>query len=206
MLKKNIKTNNQGRYFAAFFIIGALIVGGFLFWNTAGNRSNNSPEMANGWQKCTHSSQKCQQLVIQHLEAAKKSIRLQAHRFNDPDIGKALIQAHHRHVHIEVIVDDSNLKTKNPLLKDLITNKICLRIEKIEEKNHTKIIIVDDHTLITHSPDYQQKSKNPEAENIFISHDPLIVTKYMKEWQQNWDSGINPFQVGCRVKLTPLKG
>lgn len=206
MLKKNITRNDPRRYGVAFIMIGALIGGGCLFWNMAGRHSNKGSEMTQGWQKCTQSLQECQQLVIQHLEAAKESIRFQAHSFSDPDIGNALIQAHHRHVHIEVIVDDSNLKTKNPLLKDLITNKICLRIEKIEETNHTKIIIIDDHTLITHSPDYSQKSKSAGAENIFISHDPLMATKYMNEWQQNWDSGINPFQVGCRVKLTPLKG
>ena len=52
----------------------------------------------------------CTEAVVAEIQQAKQSIFVQAYSFTSTPIAEALVEAHKRGVHIEVILDVSNRK------------------------------------------------------------------------------------------------
>lgn len=157
------------------------------------------------WQSCFTPNKKCQQLIIETIDQAKESINLQGYSFSDPEIVDALIKAHQRNVHVQVILDNFNLKSKKTLLQKLIAEHICVRIDKPEGVAHNKIVIIDDRILITGSYNFSTSAYERNTENVLVIHDHTLAGEYLHNWQKRWEISTNPSQMGCRVKLPSSK-
>ncbi len=157
------------------------------------------------WQSCFTPNRQCQKLIIETINQAKESINLQGYSFSDPEIVDALIKAHQRNVHVEVILDKFNLKSKKTLLKKLINERICVRIDKPEGVAHNKVVIIDDRILITGSYNFSTSSYEHNTENLLVIHDQTLAHEYLLNWQKRWNISTNPSQMGCRVKLPSSK-
>lgn len=157
------------------------------------------------WQSCFTPNRRCQQLIIETINQSKESINLQGYSFSDPEIVDALIRAHQRNVHVEVILDKFNLKSKKTLLKKLIDERICVRIDKPEGVAHNKVVIIDDHILITGSYNFSTSSYEHNTENVLVIHDHTLAQEYLLNWHKRWNISTNPSKMGCRVKLPSSK-
>ncbi|WP_084756333.1 phospholipase D-like domain-containing protein [Candidatus Paracaedibacter symbiosus] len=97
------------------------------------------------------------------MNEAKESIRLQAFSFTGTDIVDALIKAHQRNVDVKVILDHSNFKANNPLLKQFIDEKIDVRIDKPHGIAHSNCNL--SNTVTNFKPLYkQEKGKKDEPQ------------------------------------------
>jgi phospholipase D len=106
---------------------------------------------------------------------------------------------------VEVILDKFNLKSKKTLLKKLISERICVRIDKPKGVAHNKVVIIDDRILITGSYNFSTSSYERNTENVLVIHDHTLAHEYLLNWQKRWDISTNPSQMGCRVKLPSAK-
>jgi phosphatidylserine/phosphatidylglycerophosphate/cardiolipin synthase-like enzyme len=59
--------------------------------------------------------------IVKEIGKAKSEILVQAYSFTSRDIAKALVDAHKRGVHTEIILDKSNMSRNILLLTSLIT-------------------------------------------------------------------------------------
>jgi phosphatidylserine/phosphatidylglycerophosphate/cardiolipin synthase-like enzyme len=168
-------------------IICSLILGVSYFGVEVYQHHNSYHEVNGIWRTCFTPNQKCQQLIIQNINEAKESIRLQGYSFTDMAIADALVKAHQRNVDVKVILDHSNLKTANLLLQELIKKQIRVKIDKPQGIAHNKILIVDNRIVLTGSYNFSTAAYKRNTENLLIIHDPKVAGEYLTNWQTRWD-------------------
>ena len=173
-------------------IICSLIIGASYFGVEIYEHHNSYHDVEGIWRACFTPNRRCQQLIIQNINEAKKSVHLQAYSFTDSDIANALVKAHERNVDVKVILDHSNFKASNPLLKELLDNKIDVRIDKPNGIAHSKVCIADRRIVLTGSYNYSEAAYKRNAENILIVHDKAVAEEYLANWQNRWDHSLKP--------------
>ncbi len=128
----------------------------------------------------------CAEAIIAELNAAKKSIHMQAYFFSSPKIAKAVAEAHLRKVEVSVIVDKS-VETANYSSADYLANAgVPTFVDKEHAIAHNKIILIDGQIIITGSFNFTASADTDNAENLLIlNNKPKIYAAYEKNFQDH---------------------
>lgn len=122
--------------------------------------------------------------LVNAINAASKSIYVQAYSFTSAPIGLALVNAHNRGVHVEVILDKSDVTGKGTVLPMLRGHGIPTFIDDRHAIAHNKIMIIDQVTVFTGSFNFTNAAEHSNAENSIRLTDAKIAATY----QQNWNA------------------
>lgn len=122
--------------------------------------------------------------IVNAINGASKSIYVQAYSFTSAPIGMALVNAHNRGVHVEVILDKSDVTGKGSVLPMLKGHGIPTFIDDKHAIAHNKIIIIDQVTVFTGSFNFTNAAEHSNAENSIRLTDAKIAAVY----QQNWNA------------------
>jgi len=141
-----------------------------------------------------------QQLLLYLIKEEKKSIRLAAYSFTDADVAQALIDAMHRGVSIELIVDPGCILDKFGKVRDLREKGITIFIydpnHNKKNKNsfitsimHNKFILFErnllDKTLIwTGSFNFTKSAHLRNQENVIVFEDDQMMVKYAQQFDR----------------------
>lgn len=125
----------------------------------------------------------CENLVVETIAAAEKSIKVQAYSFTSLPITTALIQAHKRGVSVQVICDKSQIKARHSKIRQLQQAKIPVYIDKVSGLSHNKVMIFDDQSAITGSYNWSHAANVRNAENLLLIHSPALANKYNENWR-----------------------
>ncbi len=132
--------------------------------------------------------------LVQLINSARKSVEVQAYSFTSKPIIKALIQAKERGVDVEIILDRSNVERKNyrthtyrrlisPGLDAVYTAGIPTYIDDRYLIAHNKVMVIDDHIIITGSFNFSYAAAHFNAENMLvIKNIPALVSRYQKNF------------------------
>ena len=135
----------------------------------------------------------CTRAIVEALDSAKESVRVQAYSFTSAAIAKALIEAHKRGVKIEVILDKSN-RTKNYSAADFLLHAgIPTFIDARHAIAHNKIILIDGRIVITGSFNFTQAAESRNAENLLIIDSPDLAAFYNRNWEEHRGHSV-PYQ------------
>ncbi|WP_232224377.1 phospholipase D family protein [Candidatus Paracaedibacter symbiosus] len=173
-------------------IICSLIFGASYFGAEVYQHHNSYHDIDGIWKACFTPNKRCQQLIIQNINEAQESIHLMAYSFTDTDIADALVEARQRNVDVKVILDHSNLKANNPLLKELVEKKIDVRIDKPQGLAHSKVCVTDGRIVLTGSYNFSAAAFKKNAENLLVIHDKTVAEQYIANWQNRWDRSLKP--------------
>jgi phosphatidylserine/phosphatidylglycerophosphate/cardiolipin synthase-like enzyme len=125
----------------------------------------------------------CTEAVVAEIEAARSSILVQAYSFTSAPIAKAIVDAHKRGVHVEVILDRSH-KTAVYSSADFLQHAgIPVSIDSEHAIAHNKIMIIDGQTVITGSFNFTKQAEKNNAENLLVIRDQAIAQKYTTNWK-----------------------
>lgn len=137
--------------------------------------------------------------LIALMAAEKKSIKVAMHSLTHLGIAKALEQARHRGVSIEVLVDPSCIKTRSSLQR-LIQSKVpifvwdrylCLGKGKEKRRMHDTFCIFGNHTVWTGSFDF---TNNGNQENAVSIQSEEVAAKYLAQFSQMKLYESRPYQ------------
>lgn len=135
---------------------------------------------------CFTPNNKCQSHIIDHINDAKKSIKLQAYSFTDPMIANALVEAHKRGVDVRLILDKSNVND-NRSSKDIVMSAgVPVRFDYPTGIAHNKVMIIDEENLITGSYNFSQNAYKNNTENLLILVDHDLCKSYIDNWNIRW--------------------
>lgn len=139
-----------------------------------------------------------QQLLLYLISEEKKSIKLTAYSFTDGDVAQALVDAMHRGVAIEIIVDPACILDRFGKAKDLQEHKIDVYIynpnHAKENKNrliasimHNKFIVFENNILNrsliwTGSYNFTKSAHQRNQENVIVLDDELVIAKYGQQF------------------------
>lgn len=119
------------------------------------------------------------------LNAAKKTIHVQAYSFTSAPIAKALVDAHKRGVSVQVILDKSQ-RTANYSSADFLARAgVAVSIDAKHAIAHNKIMIVDGATVITGSFNFSKAAEESNAENLIVIEGAELAGRYLENWNEH---------------------
>ena len=128
-------------------------------------------------------------LIIRTIGEAKKTIKVQAYSFTNADIAKALLDAHKRGVNVRVVLDKSQETEKYTSATFLANAGVPVRIDDDFAIAHSKIMILDEETVITGSFNFTKAAEERNAENVLVIRGNKELAKlYLQNWQWRWDA------------------
>ncbi len=125
----------------------------------------------------------CTDAIVKTIDAAQKSLLVQAYFFTSSPIAKALVEAKKRGLDVRVILDKSQIAGGYSSAETLAQGGVPTWIDSQHAVAHNKVIIVDGTTVITGSFNFTSGAEKNNAENLLILHDNKpLADKYTANW------------------------
>jgi phosphatidylserine/phosphatidylglycerophosphate/cardiolipin synthase-like enzyme len=125
----------------------------------------------------------CTEAVVKEIDAAKKTILVQAYSFTSAPIAKALVDAHNRGVDIRVILDRSQRTEKYSSADFVLHAGIPIWIDAKHAIAHNKVMVIDGETVITGSFNFTTAAEQHNAENLLVIRSPELAKTYSDNWR-----------------------
>lgn len=126
----------------------------------------------------------CTEAIVTALNRATNNILVQAYSFTSAPIAKSLVDAHRRGVEVSVILDKSQRSEKYSSATFLLNSGIRTLIDDKHAIAHNKIMLIDNHKLITGSFNFTKAAEQSNAENLLIiDRDAALAQKYRDNWK-----------------------
>ena len=172
-------------FFFKTFILLFLIVGLTTFLiipvsNAADLTLNNTPT-----QVCFSPNGGCTRAIVDQIDNAISEILIQAYSFTSAPIAKALVNAHKKGVHVEIILDKSNKSEKYSAGDFTAHMGVATYIDSKHAIAHNKIIIIDRETVITGSFNFTKAAEEKNAENLLIIKSKELAKTYIDNWNKH---------------------
>jgi phosphatidylserine/phosphatidylglycerophosphate/cardiolipin synthase-like enzyme len=125
----------------------------------------------------------CSEAVVRQLALARREILVMAYSFTSKPIAQALIDAKHRGVHVEILLDRSNEQETYSELAPFIEQGLAPLIDAHHAIAHNKVMIIDHRTLLTGSFNFTHQAEAENAENLLvIKGHPQLVNVYRENF------------------------
>ena len=129
----------------------------------------------------------CTEAIVREIEAAQSGILIQAYSFTSAPIAKAIVEAHKRGIHVEIILDRSH-KTAAYSSADFLHHAgIPVLIDCEHTIAHNKIMIIDGQVVITGSFNFTKQAEQSNAENMLVIRDKILADEYTANWKLHAD-------------------
>jgi phospholipase D len=127
---------------------------------------------------------KCTAFTVEAIQAAKRSILVQAYSFTCPIIVGALINAQKRGVAVKILVDRSQLTARGSKVALVLAAGIPTAVDKAIGIAHNKVMIIDDEYVLTGSFNWTTAAEKRNAENLLLIKDQHINKVYRANWEK----------------------
>lgn len=128
----------------------------------------------------------CESRIVAAIAEAKKTIRIQMYIFTSKRIGDAVAKAAKRGVNVELILDKSQEKMTYGLWRVLRRDGVKVYFDADHDTANNKIVILDNHTVITGSYNFTKAAEEKNAENILIIRNGTdLVTAYLENFKEH---------------------
>ncbi len=144
-------------------------------------------------QVCFTPGQNCTGEIVATIGSARKEVMVEAFNFTSRPIIKALAQAEHRGVRIDLILAPKHEKPSYAA-RQLIAAGIRPLVDDKVKTAHNKVMIIDGTTVITGSFNFTTSAQEANAENLLIIRDPAIAGQYMANFRRR-AAASRPFAV-----------
>ena len=127
----------------------------------------------------------CTEAIVNQIDNAKSEILIQAYSFTSTPIAKALVNAHKRGIHVEIILDKSNKSEKYSAGDFTAHMGVTTYIDSRHAIAHNKIMIIDKETVITGSFNFTKAAEEKNAENLLIIRNKKLAEIYIDNWNKH---------------------
>ena len=127
----------------------------------------------------------CTQAIVRELKAARQSILVQAYSFTSAPIAAALVEAARRGVLIEVVLDKSNRTGKYSSADFVAHAGIPTWLDERHAIAHSKVMVIDEATVITGSFNFTKAAEESNAENILVLRSPDLAARYTQQFLEH---------------------
>jgi phosphatidylserine/phosphatidylglycerophosphate/cardiolipin synthase-like enzyme len=133
----------------------------------------------------------CTQAIVDQLNGAKKQVLVQAYSFTSTPIAQALVDAKHRGVDVQIILDTSQRTERYSSASFLANEGVPTFIDPNHKIAHNKVIVIDGKTLITGSFNFTKSAEEGNAENLLvINNAPELGQRYKQNWSEHLKHSI----------------
>ncbi|WP_188080153.1 phospholipase D family protein [Neorhizobium sp. P12A] len=131
---------------------------------------------------CFTPAQQCEPKIVEAIDGAHDTIKVQAYGFTSQPIIHALQRAAQRGVEVLAILDKTNEKRYSGATL-LEAYGIPVWIDYEPAIAHNKVIIVDGHLTIGGSFNYSANAEKRNAENVTFTESKPIAARFIENWK-----------------------
>lgn len=149
-----------------------------------------------------------ERLLIERIEAARRTIYIQAYVLTSRTLAEHLMAAARRGVKIEIVADrDKTLNDQFSQLPKLAAAGIGLWLDGHYAAAHNKIMLLDPESthpvVITGSYNFSYAARARNAENLLVlSGHPALTQAYLRNWQRHRAQSV-AFAEAVRESMRP---
>lgn len=130
------------------------------------------------------------QAIVKAIDDSSSEVLVQAYGFTHNAIAQAIIRAHQRGVKVSVLLDQKSDHT-NRYVVDLFNNaQVSMRQDGKHAIAHNKVMVIDEHIVITGSFNFTNSAETRNAENFLILKSSTLAARYKEEWHKHWAHGV----------------
>jgi phosphatidylserine/phosphatidylglycerophosphate/cardiolipin synthase-like enzyme len=134
--------------------------------------------------------------IVQRLKAAKTNIRFMAFSYTADDVASTMIAQKQAGVVVQGVFEKQNASGSGADFNRLKQGGV----DVLEDGNcyilHHKVIIIDEHIVITGSYNFTGSAERDNDENLVIVDDPRLARAYLDEFEQVYAQAQTPTR--CR--------
>ena len=137
--------------------------------------------------------------MIPIVSSAKSNIRFMAFSFTDFPLAKAMIDRAAAGVDTAGIYEKTGSETEGSEMKTFYCAHVPVRQDGNPRFLHDKIIILDNHIVISGSFNFSSNATENNDENVIIIDSPEIARLYMQEFDRLWSiaKDLDPAKFPC---------
>jgi phosphatidylserine/phosphatidylglycerophosphate/cardiolipin synthase-like enzyme len=128
----------------------------------------------------------CRNVIIRHLNNAKKRVDICVFTITDDDIANAIADAHQRGVQVRIISDNGKAYDPGSDVYALQQKGIALVLDCTPAHMHHKFALFDNEWLINGSYNWTRSASNENEENIVLSNDPTLLNDFGELFNNLW--------------------
>ena len=137
--------------------------------------------------------------MIPFVSSAQSNIRFMAFSFTDFDLAKAMIDRAAAGVDTVGIYEKTGSETEGSEMKTFYCANVPVRQDGNPRFLHDKIIVIDNHIVISGSFNFSSNATQNNDENVIIIDSPEIASLYMREFDRLWSiaTDLDPAKFPC---------
>jgi phosphatidylserine/phosphatidylglycerophosphate/cardiolipin synthase-like enzyme len=144
--------------------------------------------------------------VVQAIGAAQTQILVQAYSFTSAPIAKALVEAHKRGVKVLAVLNKSNVTQNYSAATFLVNVGIPTLIDAEHAIAHSKVMVIDNATVITGSFNFSKAAEEKNVENLLVlTEAPALVQAYTANIQAH-AAHSQPYSRQARAAAAAAEG
>ena len=124
----------------------------------------------------------CTEAIVKEINAAPKTILVQAYSFTSRTIAQAIVAAKRRGIDVRVILDDKECREEFSLAELLQDSGVPVLSDAFHNLAHNKVVILDDAVVVTGSFNFTRQAEIGNAENLLVIRDRAIAGQYKENW------------------------
>lgn len=130
--------------------------------------------------------------IVEELDKAQDSIRFMAFSFTQDDIGNAMRERAADGINLQGIFETVGSRTQFSEMPFMFCAGFDVRQDGNKYILHHKVIIIDDHTVLTGSFNFSANATESNDENLLIIEDPDFAALYLQEFDRRWAEASPP--------------
>lgn len=140
------------------------------------------PEQSRPWAVYFSPDGGAAQAVVEAVGRADQSVLVQAVALSSPQITKSLVDAQHRGVKVEVILDRRHAKGRPSSADTLARDGVVVLIDRAHPAN-SNVMVIDAEVVITGSSGFTVAADRESVENLLVIHAPALAARYGENWK-----------------------
>jgi phosphatidylserine/phosphatidylglycerophosphate/cardiolipin synthase-like enzyme len=138
--------------------------------------------------------------IVPYIQKATSSIRFMAFTFTQDSLGGAMIERKKNGVDVQGVFESTGSDTEFSEMIPLYCAKAPVRKDGNPAFMHHKVIVIDEHIVITGSLNFTDNADQQNNENVIIIDNADIAKLYLQDFQKVWDAGKDPDPAKMKCK------
>ena len=140
------------------------------------------PEQSRPWAVYFSPGGGAAQAVVEAVGRAAHTVLVQTAALSAPQITKALVDAQHRGVKVEVILDRKQAKGRASSADTLARDGLTVLIDRAHPAS-SNVMVIDAEVVVTGSSAFTVAADRESADDLLIIHSPALAARYGESWQ-----------------------
>jgi cardiolipin hydrolase len=128
----------------------------------------------------------CRNAIVQHLNIAKKRLKICVFTISDDIITEAILRAQRRGVMVMLLTDNDKSFDLGSDIEQLSKAGISVKMDKTSDHMHHKFMIVDNEAVLSGSYNWTRSAAKFNHENVVVLKEEEMVKSFMAEFDKLW--------------------